>query len=293
MKAKAGELESNKNSNILKLVLNDGNYYEDIIPKKFEERNKVPFAKSEFKKYVINIDLSKLNNANIDQEKITNTNTMLTVGELKFTLDSLQKNYNKDILSYSENISQRNYTNTIENIQNTNLTTLSFSNLLQNFSINDKKQILKVASSTVDAMNYTLENSKYDLDEKQKNINKHWIALYDKFVIAYACLLMFFIGAPLGAIIRKGGLGLPIVFAILIFIVFHFINTFGKKVAQEDGITPFLGCWMSSFLLTPFALLLTYRATNDIGFINMDEVLLPFQKLLKKAFPSEEKNPTI
>jgi lipopolysaccharide export system permease protein len=93
---------------------------------------------------------------------------------------------------------------------------------------------------------------------------------------------MFFIGAPIGAIIRKGGLGLPIVFAMVVFIVYHFINVFGKKLAQEDGITPFLGAWMSSILLTPIAVLLTYRATNDIGLVNMDVILQPLFKLFKK-----------
>jgi lipopolysaccharide export system permease protein len=95
---------------------------------------------------------------------------------------------------------------------------------------------------------------------------------------------MFFIGAPLGAIIRKGGLGLPIVFAILIFIIFHFINTFGKKVAQQDEITPFLGSWMSSFVLTPFAILLTTRATNDKGIsINFDWLI----NIYKRIFPEK------
>jgi lipopolysaccharide export system permease protein len=93
---------------------------------------------------------------------------------------------------------------------------------------------------------------------------------------------MFFIGAPLGAIIRKGGLGLPIVFAVLIFIFFHFVNTFGKKVAQENGIPPFLGCWLSTFLLLPLAVLLTYRATNDSGLINFDGILTPIQKIFEK-----------
>jgi lipopolysaccharide export system permease protein len=94
---------------------------------------------------------------------------------------------------------------------------------------------------------------------------------------------MFFIGAPLGAIIRKGGLGLPMVFAILIFITFHFINTFGRKVAQQDSIPPFLGAWMSSILMTPFAVLLTYRATNDIGImINFDWLTEPIMKLFSK-----------
>jgi lipopolysaccharide export system permease protein len=99
---------------------------------------------------------------------------------------------------------------------------------------------------------------------------------------------MFFIGAPLGAIIRKGGLGLPIIFAVLIFITFHFINTFGKRISQENSMSPFMGAWMSSFILTPLAILLSYRATNDIGLINMDVVLAPFQKLIKKIFPSQK-----
>ena len=266
IKAKKGELISNENSNILKLVLKDGNYYEDIIPKKFEERNKVPFAKSEFKTYVINIDLSKLNSANLDEEQITNTNTMLTVGELKFTLDSLQKNYNKDLVSIVENISLRSSMTNSNYTSSTNFVKLNTDNILDGFPQSDKEQMLRVASSNIDATNFALESSNFELDDKQKNINLHLIAFYDKFVIAFACLLMFFIGAPLGAIIRKGGLGLPIVFAILIFIIFHFINTFGKKVAQQDELTPFLGCWMSSFVLTPLAIILTKRATDDKGF---------------------------
>ena len=266
IKAKKGELISNENSNILKLVLKDGNYYEDIIPKKFEERNKVPFAKSEFKTYVINIDLSKLNSANLDEEQITNTNTMLTVGELKFTLDSLQKNYNKDLVSIVENISLRSSMTNSNYTSSTNFVKLNTDNILDGFPQSDKEQMLRVASSNIDATNFALESSHFELDDKQKNINLHLIAFYDKFVIAFACLLMFFIGAPLGAIIRKGGLGLPIVFAILIFIIFHFINTFGKKVAQQDELAPFLGCWMSSFVLTPLAIILTKRATDDKGF---------------------------
>ncbi len=101
--------------------------------------------------------------------------------------------------------------------------------------------------------------------------------------------MMFFIGAPLGAIIRKGGLGLPIIFAVLIFITFHFINTFGKRFAQENGMTPFMGSWMSSIVLTPLAILLTYRATNDIGLINIDVILEPIRKFIQKLIPNKKK----
>jgi lipopolysaccharide export system permease protein len=285
IKAKKGELVSSESSNILKLVLLDGNYYEDIIPKKFEDRRKVPFAKSEFKRYVINIDLSKLNSANMDEAQITNTNTMLTVGELSYTLDSLQKNYNKDIVSIAENLTLRSSITPTVNLATISPNKLGQPNLLQNFSDSDKMQILRVASSNVDAVNFSLDSSRFELEDKEKNISQHWIALYDKFVIAFSCLLMFFIGAPLGAIIRKGGLGLPIVFAILIFIIFHFINTFGKKVAQQDEITPFLGCWMSSFVLAPLAIILTKKATDDKGFsMNFDW----FTNLFNRFFPKDE-----
>lgn len=270
IKAKSGELVSSETSNILKLILKDGNYYEDIIPKKIEERHKVPFAKSEFKRYVINIDLSKLNKANMDEAQITNTNTMLTIGELRFTLDSLQKNYKKDLISIAENTSQRTAMNPSYTVVATNSKPIA-NTILDNYNKEAKTQILRVASSNVDATTFSLSSSAYEIEDKLKNISQHWIALYDKFVIAYSCLLMFFIGAPLGAIIRKGGLGLPIVFAVLIFIIFHFINTFGKKVAQQNEIDPFLGSWMSSFVLTPLAILLTKKATDDKGFnISLD-----------------------
>ena len=290
IKAKKGELVSNENSNVLKLVLKDGNYYEDIIPAKYEDRIKVPFAKSEFKTYVINIDLSKLNSSSLDEEQITNTNTMLTVGELKFTLDSLQKTYNRDAVSIAENMNARSA------ITNSNLNPSSTApkftslNILDNFKdANDKSQILRVASSAVDATNFSLDNSNFELNNKQININQHWIALYDKFVIAFACLLMFFIGAPLGAIIRKGGLGLPIVFAILIFIIFHFINTFGKKVAQQNEISPFLGCWMSTIVLMPLAIVLTRRATNDRGITINFEWVTNSYKLFLNTIKSKSK----
>jgi lipopolysaccharide export system permease protein len=96
IKAKNGELISNEKSSTLKLVLNDGYYYEDIVPKKYEDRDKIPFAKSSFKKYIINIDLSKLNSAGADESKISNTYSMLNVSELTYTLDSLNKNLKTD-----------------------------------------------------------------------------------------------------------------------------------------------------------------------------------------------------
>ncbi len=302
IKAKRGELISNENSNFLQLILFDGNYYEDVPVKNYAEKSKVPFAKSSFQKYIINFDLAPLQKTDLETDQISNTNNMLNISELKYTLDSLENNHKKDLVSYTENIKQRfvainakspKTTIVRDTLTKNNLQPAAKKEVFTNDLTNllEPRQILgayDIAKANVSNTKYSIEGSFLELEGKVKNINNHWLALYDKFVIAYACLLMFFIGAPIGAIIRKGGLGLPIVFAMVIFIVYHFINVFGKKLAQEDGITPFFGAWMSSFLLTPFAVLLTYRATNDIGLVNMDALLQPFFKLFKKR--STEQN---
>ena len=288
IKAKDGELISNEDSNTLQLVLNDGNYYEDIVPQKYEERSKLPFARSSFKKYTLNIDLSQLNQVDVDENRSGNTNTMLTVNELSYTLDSLRKNLKTEIISYSENNNLRTGISSVDTTKRKVKEGKLPENILSLYSKEEQLLILTIANSNVLSVSYAIEASKINLINKQKNINNHVLAFYEKFVVAYACIMMFFIGAPLGAIIRKGGLGLPIIFAVLIFIAFHFINTFGKRISQEDGLSPFLGSWLSSIILTPLALLLTHRATNDIGLINMDVVLAPIQKLIKKIFPSKK-----
>ena len=285
IKAKYGKLISSEKSSTLQLVLNNGYYYEDIVPKKYEDRSKVPFAKSSFKKYIINIDLSKMNTVDVNDASISNTNTMLNLSELNYTLDSLQKNRNTDILSFSENINQRIGIPKSTKTLVTHKTKPLPSNLLSLYKDEEKLKILTFAFSTVESNQFSIDATNTELENKQKNINGHILAFYDKFVIAFACFLMFFIGAPLGAIIRKGGLGLPIVFAVLIFITFHFINTFGKRISQENELSPFFGAWMSSIILSPLAILLTYRATNDIGLINLDVIMAPIQKIFQRIFP--------
>ncbi|WP_433836328.1 LptF/LptG family permease [Flavobacterium anhuiense] len=293
IKAKTGELVSSEKSSILKLILNDGYYYQDVTPKKYEDRAKMPFIKGKFKTQIINIDLSELNKVDDSKESIAGTNAMLNVNELRYTLDSLSKNLDNEIVSFSENINQRVgikkfYRDPQKDIKKKKLPT----DLLSIYSNKDKVDILKMAGSNITSNIYSIETTQRDLKDKQREINKHYNALYEKFVIAFACFLMFFIGAPLGAIIRKGGLGLPIVFAVLIFITFHFINTFGKRLSQEGGMAPFVGSWMSSFILSPLAVLLTYRATNDNGLINFDAITTPisqlFQKISERFLPAQK-----
>ncbi len=305
IRSKTGLLTSNEKSNLLQLELFDGYYYEEVNTKTTAERQKMPFAKSSFSKQIMNIDLTALNSNDDDQEKVAHTNSMLNITELRYTLDSLETNYVKDATSIATNIAMRPNSvigkQPIRPVKKTD--TLSATgkqaakaavdtlpqDLLTLIDKADRSRVLEFASNNVSSTEYVVLSGKNELLEKIKNINNHWLALYDKYVIAFACLLMFFIGAPLGAIIRKGGLGLPIVFAVLIFIIFHFINTFGRKLAQENGIPPFVGAWMSSFVLAPLAVLLTYRATNDIGLVSFDNLMMPLQKVFSKLLKIKPK----
>lgn len=289
IKAKKGVLKSDESTNLLQLDLLDGNYYEDIQPKKFEDRDKLPFAKSSFKKYTVTIDLAKLNGASEDGAEIVNAYNMLNMSELKYTIDSLQSSFNKDVLSYSENIDKTTESLTANAVVPiVNKVELPKSkkvseDLMSLFPSDKKALVVDVAKNNINNTIFSLDGYKTDLEFKQNNINDHWIGYYDKLLVAYSCLLMFFIGAPLGAIIRKGGLGLPIVFAILIFIIFNFANTFGKKLAGQDAISPFIGTAAGALILTPFAILFTYRATKDMGLtIDLDWLLVPIKKMFTK-----------
>ena len=282
IKAKQGELySSDDNFNLLKLILYDGYYYEDIIPSDYRKVKSMPFAKSSFKKYVINIDLAPFNNSNFDNGDQF-SHQMMKISELNTTIDSLEFGKSSELKLFAENIHQQitniplgynqYYDGQLDSINKKEFNYQN-QNLLNLFEDHEKSRILKFAKSLSENILNNTNNKKIDVEFRTKNINSHWLSIHDKFVIAYACILMFFIGAPLGAIIRKGGLGLPIVFAFSIFIIFHFVNVFGKKLAQEDGTMPFIGSWMSSVILTPLGIILTYKATNDLGIMNLKNIL--------------------
>lgn len=291
IKADSGKVETIEAENVLKLHLYDGYYYEDIQAKSSGavNNNKQPFAKASFDQYTINIDLADLDTSEQDLQEINNTAKMMNISQLKYTIDSLQLSKQKEYKSFIESnnsLSQSNYTKLPKTKY---IYKKSESNdLLDSLSKSKKMNILRNAASIAESASYSASNNDYMMNEYQKNINRHWLSFNDKFVIAFSCLLMFFIGAPLGAIIRKGGMGLPMVIAVLIFITYHFINTFGKKVAQENGMNAFLGAWLSTLVLLPLAFIFTYKATKDRGINSIDNMLFPVTQFFKKYFKKDK-----
>ena len=292
IKAERGKIETDEKSNLLKLHLYNGNYYEEIVQKNIRQRNRNPFAKAHFKHYVLSIDLSEFDNSDDEIQKISNTANMMNISQLNYTLDSLNMN-----LSHEKNIqkeTQDGYSTLLLSeataTNNSVLKEIGLDSLLLTKRKVEKISILSNASAVAENIKFTTLNNQNALSEKAKNINRHTVAFYEKFVVAFSCLLMFFVGAPLGAIIRKGGLGLPMVLAVLIFISYHFINTFGRKLAQENGTTAFMGAWLSTLILLPLAIIFTYKATRDRGINSLDNTFYPITNYIKKIFKKKQKN---
>ncbi len=132
-------------------------------------------------------------------------------------------------------------------------------------------------------MKNNLQSSNTDITSKTSEIKFHKLEWHRKYSLSLACLVLFFIGAPLGSIIRKGGLGMPLVVAIIFFLIFHLLNMFGEKFVKEEITTPLLGMWLSVFVLIPVGIFLTYKAMHDSQLFNK-EFYNRFFKRFKAVF---------
>lgn len=124
------------------------------------------------------------------------------------------------------------------------------------------------------------EYKSYSMQDDRKTIRRHGIELMKKFTLSFACIIFFFIGAPLGAIIRKGGLGTPLVISVLLFIFYYIIDNTGYKMARDGRIEVWMGMWLSSAVLLPLGVFFTYKAVNDSAVFNRDAYTAFFRKLL-------------
>ena len=279
-----GELASQEDSNVLNLVLYDGYYYDDTPPRKAEERNKKPFSKAEFKKHVLAIDLSELNNIDLDEKNVENKYTMLNVSELNYTIDSLKTERNGVVSEFSNTIYNRT------NLPTLNLTIKSIKDsiyggdILDIFNTKRKIQVLDYAVNSVSSTQQILKSKTTALQIKNSNIYKHGIQLHKKFALGIACIILFFVGAPLGALIRKGGLGLPMVIAIVLFLSYHFIGLFAENSAKNGKLNPVLSAWFSTLIMLPLSIFLTKRATQDRGIFEFDHITVPIKNWYNAKF---------
>ncbi len=281
--SKSGELASSEESNTLSLILKDGYYYDEIIIKDLKKQKKHPFIKSSFKEYTLNIDLTELNNKDVDKEnKISNQN-MYNAKELITEIDSFSQSYSNDIKRFYNNMHNRTgfskFTKQKDTVKHQYL---PLDTLFSKYSLKQQLQIATMAHNSIKSAVQTVKSKKKEFFIKARRLNKYEIALNEKFALAFACIILFFVGAPLGAIIRKGGIGLPMVVALLLFLTYHFIGVFAKNSAENGALHPFIATWLSTFIMLPLSVWLTYRATTDQGIFDFESFTKRLSGIFKK-----------
>ncbi len=293
IKAKEGELVGSTDSDVLSLILKEGNYYDEVEPSDYKKRKRKPFTKSYFDEYVINIDLSDFNNVDLEDETYNSTHGMLKISELDESIDSFSVSYNKRMADFRKSMYTRTGLPNLKiNYKPKDTVLDKEKDLLSYFNTYDGAQISNLALGTVNSALAHLGMKKQEFKVSIVQINKFEIALHEKYALSIACIVLFFVGAPLGAIIRKGGMGLPIVVAILLFLTYHFIGIFAKNSAENGSISPFVATWLSTWIMMPLGVYLTYRATTDQGLFVFDNFIEPFKKLFKKAGLIKDKSKT-
>src|SRR5699024_10585424 len=136
-----------------------------------------------------------------------------------------------------------------------------------------RTQMMNLAMTTTEGTLRTIKGKRQNFNKKEERLNITEIEKHDKYALAVMCYVLFFVGAPLGAIIRKGGIGMPMVVAIILFLVYYYIGMFAKNSAKDGSISPFIATWISGFIMLPLSILVTYRATTDQGFFNSEKIL--------------------
>ncbi len=285
--AEKGEIISEEGSRYLTLVLKDGFFNQEIMGKRrtSKERERVPALKAKFDEYKINIDISNIGNFDPDDVKYKTGREMLSLNQLSYYADSLETPYN----NFIDNRALRIYRTlkagglVKDTLPNSELNP----NILENFDEKNQKLIVNNAYNLVQGNLDNIKSFTETLKNKQKLINAYDTEFHKRIAFSLACLVLFFIGTPLGSIIRKGGFGLPMIMAIVIFVIYFFISIFGKNMAESNSVSPFVGGWLATFVLLPFGVLLMIRATKDKGIFNIDAFLQPISNFINKLFKLE------
>ena len=271
IKAEKGEVR-NENDKYLQLILKNGNRYEDIVPASSSEKQNYPYTRASFEEYVLNIDISDFNNINLEEENYRSTYRMQKIKQLKMSSDTLSEKFERDKDIFGESFIQGHTLKKLPNLNPNQIDlngvnlNISFLNLLDDPEVYETNSVLTMANDELDIYLRQLSNKKRTFFLQQKLINLHTLTINEKYSLVFACIFLFLIGASLGAIIRKGGLGFPLVLSIIIFLTYHYIGVFGKNAAEDNSISPFLGSWISTFIIAPFAIYLTRIVSADRGF---------------------------
>ena len=254
---------------------------------RYQERGNIgdtatEFIRIGFKTFKKLFDLSSLQKQTTNDSVYRSNFKMLSVQQINHSLDSINTiddslfiRLNKELDSYLP------YTSHADSIWKSNKL-ISDNAVKKDLLIPDSARYVvnDVSISMASNIRNSLENTGNEIINRKKEIRHHKIEWHRKFSLSLACLVLFFIGAPLGSIIRKGGLGMPLVVAIIFFLIFHLLNMFGEKFVKEGLTSAFFGMWLAVITLIPVGVFLTYKAMHDSQLFSKEFYYRTFKKLI-------------
>ena len=288
IKAESGELISRESDEILRLILKNGKRYQEIESTKPNSKQFVPHTYVSFEKYIMNIDLKDFNNVDFSEEKYNNTYKMQSVSQLKLSIDSLSKNIDFRYKNFGKSFYNRtgisNFQNNIrtDNKSNGKVLFTNYRNHLNDYPKDVQISIVAATLNVLKGQKRVLVNQKNTFFIKEKIINLHKSNLFDKYALALTAIILFFVGAPIGAIIRKGGFGLPLVVSLVLFLSYHFLGTFTRNSAEDGSLNPFIASWLPNLIMLPLGVYLIWRASLDKSIFNFNKIAYPFKVFLNK-----------
>ena len=242
-----------------------------------------PFQRTHFEKQIRKFDLSMFDLERTDEELFKGNFRMLNIKQLIYFEDSLSQELSKRKDNYISAYRRRfshfpdTASDEFKHAADEDFRRLDIGHI-RSAQINERL----VINSAMDMVRTNRENTKrahQEIRDRKRTLARYQIEFHRKFTLSFACLVLFLIGAPLGAIIRKGGFGLPLVISVLLFVVFHVISMMGEKFVREGVLEAHQGMWISSIILLPVGVLLTLKATTDSSLLDTDSYLEKLEKL--------------
>lgn len=280
--AETGVMTVSKDNKYLEFNLTNGFRYQENGNSTDSATEFIRLGFSSFKKL---FDLSALQKQTTNDSVYRNNFKMLSAGQINRSLDSLYRmNDSTASRMYKTIAFSLPYTSRHDSSKKIIPVVLTKYNRFDSIIPDSARfQVYNSAISITNNLKYTIENSANELEARKAEIKFHQIEWHRKFSLSMACFVLFFIGAPLGSIIRKGGLGMPLVVAIIFFLMFHLLNMFGEKFVKEGMMPPFFGMWLAVIVLTPVGIFLTYKAMHDSQLFNKEYYNRAF-KFVKNKF---------
>ncbi|MGJ1431619.1 LptF/LptG family permease [Sphingobacterium spiritivorum] len=285
--AKEGFVQNSPDNSYMVLRLKDGIRYEESKGKNSKSYDpRKQFVRFQFKETEQKFDMGDFQMKRTDENLFKSHHAMLNLRQLKMYTDSNHRQM--DSVGRMAEHDIRNYYNYYSNYFRSPGTKVipakvkPFKNLLEDVvPATERRQIVGSAMTQSRYITETLGNKTLEYKAFRDKDIRYRLEFHRKFTLAVSCLLLFGIGAPLGAIIRKGGLGLPVVMAIIFFLIYHIISTVSEKAAKDASLAPMTGMWMAIIVLTPLAIFLTYKSTTDSSLFDVEQYKLKAQSIWK------------